>query len=327
MKQLTDSVFSIVMIVGALGLSGCATLTAPFKATQAPAAPADQGPTFDIMASGFQIYECSKDNDSASKFEWVFKAPRADLYGEGGNIIGHYGAGPSWESDDGSKVVGLVKDKYPGPDVSSAPLPVRPGSNASTGVFAQTKSITLMDVTGGQAPTVPCTIDQVGKVSRVPFTAIYKLSIASAKEPPPAPAAPQTQIAQAPVQPIVHTVTPLDMAMTMHLFKMTESGGVERVLVKDGSAADQIRLLQQHVREEADRFQHGDYSDPATFRNAEIPGLKEIQLGAQQIKVSYAALADGAKITFETADPHLVFAIHRWFGAQLSARGASARAE
>ncbi len=317
MKQQPDSVFSIVMIVAALSLSACANLTAPFKATQAPAAPADQGPTFDIMASGVQIYECSKVDDSASKFEWVFKAPRADLYGEGGNIIGHYDAGPTWESYDGSKVVGAVKDKYPGPDASPTPLLVHPSSNANAGVFAQTESITLLDVKGGQAPTAPCTLAQAGKVARIPYTAVYKFSVAGAKAPTP----------QEPVHPIVHTVMPLDMAMTMHRFKMTESGGVERVLVKDRGAADQVNLLQQHVREEADRFQHGNYLDPATQHDAEMPGLKELQLGAQRVKVSYTALADGAEITFESTDPHLVSAIHRWFGAQLSERGANAKAE
>ena len=30
------------------------------------------------------------------------------------------------------------------------------------------------------------------------------------------------------------------------------------------------------------------------------------------IKVSYAALSDGAEITFSTADRHLLTAIHRW---------------
>ena len=58
-----------------------------------------------------------------------------------------------------------------------------------------------------------------------------------------------------------------------------------------------------------------------------MPGLKELQLGAQRVKVSYADLPDGAVITFETTDPHLLTAIHRWFGAQLSEHGADAKAE
>jgi hypothetical protein len=58
-----------------------------------------------------------------------------------------------------------------------------------------------------------------------------------------------------------------------------------------------------------------------------MPGLRELQAGAKRISVSYAGLAEGAQITFKTADRHLLTAIHRWFGAQLSEHGADARAE
>ena len=58
-----------------------------------------------------------------------------------------------------------------------------------------------------------------------------------------------------------------------------------------------------------------------------MPGLKELQVGAQRVKISYYDVPDGAEITFETTDPHLLTAIHRWFGAQLSEHGADAKAE
>jgi hypothetical protein len=58
-----------------------------------------------------------------------------------------------------------------------------------------------------------------------------------------------------------------------------------------------------------------------------MPGLKEIQEGASRISVSYTALPEGAELAFETTDIHLLTAIHRWFGAQLSEHGADAQAE
>jgi hypothetical protein len=122
-------------------------------------------------------------------------------------------------------------------------------------------------------------------------------------------------------------VMPFDMTKTVHIFKMTESGGVERVVVKDPDAADQIKLIQQHLRHEAESFQHGDYSDPARLHGADMPGLRELRAGASKIKVSYTALLAGAEIAFETADLHLLTELHRWFGAQLSEHGADARAE
>jgi hypothetical protein len=124
-----------------------------------------------------------------------------------------------------------------------------------------------------------------------------------------------------------HDAMPFDMAKTLHIFTMTELGGVQKVIAKDPSEVDQIALIRQHLSHEADRFHEGDYSDPATLHGAEMPGLKEIQLGSQQIKVSFSALSDGAEIAFETTDLHLLTAIHRWFGAQLSEHGVDARAE
>lgn len=124
-----------------------------------------------------------------------------------------------------------------------------------------------------------------------------------------------------------HGVMPFDMSKTMHIFKMTEFGGVQRVVAKDANARDQIMLIQQHLQHEAQRFQQGDFSDPATLHGMDMPGLKELQAGASRIKISYAALPNGAEIRFETSDLHLLTAVHRWFGAQLSEHGADAKAE
>ncbi len=129
------------------------------------------------------------------------------------------------------------------------------------------------------------------------------------------------------VHQMAHSVMPFDMSKTIHIFKMTELGGVQRVIANDATDTDQIALIQQHLRHEAEKFQHGDYSDPATLHGAYMPGLKELQAGAADIKVSYTALSAGAEITFETTDLHLLTAIHRWFGAQLSEHGADAKAE
>jgi hypothetical protein len=124
-----------------------------------------------------------------------------------------------------------------------------------------------------------------------------------------------------------HGVMPFDLAKTTHIFRMTDSGGVERVIVKDATEKDQVPLIQQHLRHEAEAFQRGDYSDPALLHGANMPGLKDLQAGAARIKVSYSALPTGAEITFETKDLHLLTAIHRWFGAQLSEHGADATSE
>lgn len=124
-----------------------------------------------------------------------------------------------------------------------------------------------------------------------------------------------------------HSVMPFNMSKTVHIFKMTESGGVLRVVARDPSESDQVALIQQHLKHEAERFQRGDYSDPAMLHGTDMPGLKELRTGTSGIKVSYAELSAGAEITFKTTDLHLLTAIHRWFGAQLSEHGADAKTE
>jgi len=40
-----------------------------------------------------------------------------------------------------------------------------------------------------------------------------------------------------------HNVMPFDMAKTVHIFKMTESGGIQKVIAKDTADTDQIALI------------------------------------------------------------------------------------
>ncbi len=74
-----------------------------------------------------------------------------------GKIIAHHYAGPTWESTDGSKVVGEVKEKYSVPDAKAIPwLLLSAKSNSAAGTFAQIASIQRINTEGGQAPTDVC---------------------------------------------------------------------------------------------------------------------------------------------------------------------------
>ena len=124
-----------------------------------------------------------------------------------------------------------------------------------------------------------------------------------------------------------HDVMPFDMTKTLHIFKMTETGGIERVVVRESKDGEQVTLIRQHLKHEADNFIRGDYSDPFKLHGAAMPGLAELQAGASRVKVSYHEIPTGAEIVFATADVSLLTAVHRWFGAQLSEHGADAKAE
>ncbi len=122
-------------------------------------------------------------------------------------------------------------------------------------------------------------------------------------------------------------VMPFEMSKTVHVFEMTETGGIQRVLARDPDDADQIALIRQHLKHEAERFRNGDYSDPATLHGADMPGLAELQANPSGVEVTYSELAAGAQLSFQTDDLQLLTAVHRWFGAQLSEHGDDARAE
>jgi len=124
-----------------------------------------------------------------------------------------------------------------------------------------------------------------------------------------------------------HSVMPFDLAKTTHIFHMTDSGGVLRVIVKDASAKDQVAMIQRHLEHETEAFRRGDYTGPASLHGKDMPGLKELQTGYKQIIVVYSALPNGAEINFITTNLHLLTAVHRWFGAQLSEHGADATTE
>ena len=124
-----------------------------------------------------------------------------------------------------------------------------------------------------------------------------------------------------------HEVMPFDVAKTWHVFRMTESGGTQKVVIRDAAFSDQVAPIRQHLKDEAARFQKGDFTDPSHLHGAAMPGLAEMQAAAGKIRVTYRDLPDGAELVFETSDLAGLTAIHRWFGSQLSEHGADAKAE
>ncbi len=116
-------------------------------------------------------------------------------------------------------------------------------------------------------------------------------------------------------------VMPFDLNKTTHIFTMTQTGGVQQIIAKDAGDAAQIALIQQHLQREAMQFRAGDFSDPARLHGQEMPGLNDLKAGATRIAVEYAALRNGAQLTYTTNDPRLITALHQWFGAQLLDHG------
>jgi hypothetical protein len=156
--------------------AGCANVPR-IAAPEVPAAlrpAADQVLFLEALASGFQIYECDPKPDQPAVYEWVFRAPEATLADRSGRSLGKHYAGPTWESVDGSSVVGEIKARDPGPTASAIPwLLMSAKATAGAGVFGPTKSVQRVQTVGGVMPAQACGVSNARQVVRVPYAATY----------------------------------------------------------------------------------------------------------------------------------------------------------
>ncbi len=128
--------------------------------------PAGNELKFHAYAVGVQIYQW---NGSG----WAFVAPAAVLYADRRHHaeVGIHYAGPTWESNSGSKVVG-ARVAACTPDPNSIPwLLLRAVSSQGPGVFDGVTFIQRLETVGGTAPSTPGSA--VGQQAQVPYTAEY----------------------------------------------------------------------------------------------------------------------------------------------------------
>jgi len=178
MRLLSASVMGLISMAV---LSGCvsSSVVKPPDAPETLRPPANQVLAFETLATGVQIYECKASRDQPALFEWVFKAPEAELFDSTGRKVGKHYAGPTWESTDGSTVVGEVKARDSGPDPNAIPwLLLSAKSHSGTGVFSQISSIQRLQTVEGKAPSRPCSRENAEQVARVPYKAAYYFYVA-----------------------------------------------------------------------------------------------------------------------------------------------------
>jgi Protein of unknown function (DUF3455) len=151
--------------------AGCATAPSVPGPLQVPAA---QALIKQLHATGVQIYQCQPAKNDPSQFEWAFKQPEAALLTKGGRNFGKHYGGPSWEANDGSKVIGEVIAHYDSPNPNSIPLLLlRAKATSGNGVFTGVQFVQRLNTVGGNAPLVACRQDQAGQQLRATYTADY----------------------------------------------------------------------------------------------------------------------------------------------------------
>jgi hypothetical protein len=191
MKLQSATSISILAVAVAVALSGCMARRLAHaghedhdKPLQVPQTSASlkvsEGRVLmnELRATGVQIYECGTDKADDNKYAWNFKAPEADLFETRGKQRGekigkHYG-GPTWEGNDGSKVVGMVQASENSTDANAITwLLLGVKSNSGDGIFAKTANIQRLETSGGKAPVDGCDQAHLGTQARVPYSAKY----------------------------------------------------------------------------------------------------------------------------------------------------------
>jgi len=169
-------------LLGLLALLGC-TLVAgaavpagaggskPPTVPDAIKVPAGQEVVLDVTGKGVQIYDC-KPNDQGA-LVWTFREPAAVLYGHRERPVGIHFRGPTFESFDGSSVVGALAGSVPSPTPGSIPwLLLTAASTQGDGVLAGVDYVQRLETRGGVAPTGTCDPAKDATVA-VPYRARY----------------------------------------------------------------------------------------------------------------------------------------------------------
>jgi len=144
-----------------------ATLAGAVHAQGAPA----KSPAIEAFGKGVQIYACKAKNDG---YAWSLKAPDANLLDAKGQLIGKHFAGPTWQANDGSAVVGEALNASPSPDTGAvAWLVLHAKSHSGSGVMASVQYIVRIHTEGGVAPSSGCDASHAGNEVRVPYHAVY----------------------------------------------------------------------------------------------------------------------------------------------------------
>jgi hypothetical protein len=129
-------------------------------------------PVAKAAAQGTQIYECQGSDGSA--YAWKLIGPQAQLTDPNGKLMGRHFAGPTWESTDGSKVVGEMKVKVDAPGGQAIPwLLLKATSTSGMGTFAKVTSVQRVDTVGGLPPSTGCEAQHAAARESVPYRATY----------------------------------------------------------------------------------------------------------------------------------------------------------
>lgn len=164
-SSISKAACTLALVLGG-GLAALAA-GADNRAPEVPDEIAVPGTTNKVHFHGFgvgvQIY-------TWNGADWGRAVPEATLFHDNGVVATHF-AGPTWESNSGSRVVGAVVQPVT-VDTNAIPwVLLKAVQTSGPGIFAEITYIQRVNTTGGKAPSTDGTF--IGQVVRVPYTADY----------------------------------------------------------------------------------------------------------------------------------------------------------
>jgi hypothetical protein len=171
-----------VLAIGALLVSGCASVSPPTSTRQeagatvtAPSlglfssikAPSDREPVLQLTAQGVQIFRCEKRD---SGFVWVFRQPEAQLADASGKVVGRHGANFSFEHNDGSRLVASIVSYDEAPNTADLRWLLLTTRSYGKGAFEGITHVQRVNTRGGMPPP-KCEPGLSNQILRVDFSA------------------------------------------------------------------------------------------------------------------------------------------------------------
>lgn len=161
----------VLQVIGLIVLVICAfdAQRAQAQDLPEPAAGAAKKVLMTVQATGVQIYTCTK--DSSGQLTWQFREPLATLM-INGKTVGRHFAGPTWQLDDHSAVVGKVIAQAPGQSTKDIPLlRLDVVTHQGTGGLAQVVAVERLHTSGG---VFSGSCEQAGELHVEPYSADYR---------------------------------------------------------------------------------------------------------------------------------------------------------
>lgn len=160
-----------------LCVAGCTPALAPLASPDLPVAqnsiavPAGHRLDSKALGEGVQIYSCAQ--TAPGQFGWKLDMPEAVLLSDKGQKVGTHYRGPTWEANDGSKVVGQLDVGVDAPNPAEAIrwLRVKAVSHAGSGSYSKVSFILRVKTEGGLSPKDAC---DSGRSGGPPVKVAYK---------------------------------------------------------------------------------------------------------------------------------------------------------